>query len=81
MMNEYIVRACVIRFFQAKEDNKAVDRQIRLDERHGFIGIRGLADIFDEYEDDRDKYPNIDAFMPQIAIYFDNYAESLQSGI
>ena len=81
MMNEYIVRACVIRYFQAREDNKAVDRQIRLDEKHGFIGIRGLADIFDEYESDRDKYPSIDAFMPQIAIYFDNYTESLQSGI
>ena len=77
MMNEYIVRACVIRYLQAREDNKAVDLQIRQSEKHGFIGIRGLADIFEEYENNREKYPNIDSFFLQIAIYFEQYAKSL----
>jgi len=80
MMNEYIVRACVIRYFQEKEDINPVDRQIRRDEKQGFIGIRGLADIFKEYENNRDKYPDIDSFIPQIAIYIEQYAIHLQEG-
>ena len=80
MMNEYIVRACVIRYFHSKKDKKAVDRQIRWDEKQGFIGIRALADLFEEYEKNRDKYPNMDSFIPRIAIYFEQYAVSLSEG-
>jgi len=80
MMNEYIVHACVIRYFHSKKDKKAVDRQIRRTEQQGFIGIRALADLFEEYEKNRDKYPNMDSFIPQIAIYFEQYAVSLCEG-
>ena len=80
MMNEYIVRACVIRYFHSKKDSKAVENQIRSDENQGFIGIRALADIFEEYEKNRDKYPNMDSFIPQIEIYFEQYVASLKEG-
>jgi len=77
MMNEYIVRACVIRYFHSKKDNEAVNRQIRSNENQGFIGIRALADLFEEYEKNRDKYPNMDSFFPRIAIYLEQYVASL----
>ena len=80
MMNEYIVRACVIRYFHSKKDNKAVDKQIRSDENQGFIGIRALADLFEEYEKNRDKYPNMDSFIPRIAIYLEQYVASFNEG-
>jgi len=80
MMNEYIVRACVIRYFHSKKDKRAVDRQISRDEEQGFIGIRPFADLFEEYEENRDKYPNMDSFIPRIATYFERYAASLPEG-
>jgi hypothetical protein len=80
MMNEYIVRACVIRYFHSNKDKRAVARQITRDEEQGFIGIRPFADLFEEYEENRDKYPNMDSFIPRIATYFDRYAASLSKG-
>ena len=79
-MNEYIVRACVIRYFHSKKDNKAVKKQILSDENQGFIGIRALADLFEEYEKNRDKYPNLESFMPRIAIYLEKFSASINEG-
>lgn len=77
MMNEYIVRACVIRYFHSNKDNKAVSKQIRIDENQGFTNIRALVDIFEEYEKNRDKYPNMDSFIPRIAIFLEKNVASL----
>ena len=77
MMNEYIVRACVIRYFHSNNDNTAINRQIRFDENQGFIGILALADLFEEYEKNRDKYPNMDSFIPRITIFLEHYVASL----
>jgi len=77
MMNEYIVRACVIRYFHSNKDNMAINRQIRNDENQGFSGIQALADLFEEYEKNRDKYPNMDSFIPRIAIFLEQYVASL----
>ena len=81
MMNEYIVRACVIRYFHSNKDNKAVNRQIRIDENQGFTDIRALADLFEEYEKNRDKYLNMDSFIPRIAIFLEQYVASLNEAI
>jgi hypothetical protein len=80
MMNEYLVRACVIRYFHSKNDRRAVDRQIRRDEEQGYVGVRALADFLEEYEENRDEYPTLDSFMPQIAVFFEQYATSLRGG-
>ena len=80
MMNEYVVRACVIRYFHSKNDRRAVNRQIPRDEEMGYVGIRALADFLVEYEENRDEYPTFDSFMPRIACFFDQYAASLPGG-
>ena len=77
MMNEYIVRACVIRYFNSSKDKKADNRQIRSDENQGFIGIQSLADLFEEYEMNREIYPNMDSFIPRIAIYLEEHVASM----
>ena len=65
--------------FIQRKAKKAVDRQIRRDERQGFIGIRDHADFF-KYEMNRDKYPNMDFFVPRIATCFEQYAASVNEG-
>ena len=76
MMNEYIVRASVIRYFTSKNDMKSVDRQIRYDERNGFLGIRKLAELFEQYEMKRDTFPDFNSFLPRIADHFREFTMS-----
>ena len=80
MMNEYIVRACVIRYYHSKKNIEAIEKQVRIDEDQGFAGIKALADLFEEYEQNRDKYPNLESFMPRIAIYLEKFSASINEG-
>jgi Domain of unknown function (DUF4932) len=77
MMNEYVVRACVIRYFYSGNQWLAAWRQIRRDRKAGYAAIGDFVDLFEEYEENRDKYPDMDSFMPRIASFFDHYAASL----
>jgi len=79
MMNEYIVRACVIRYFVARNDAKSVSRQIQNDERNGFSCIRALAQSFEEYEMKRDTFPDFNSFLPRIASHFREFAISFRN--
>jgi hypothetical protein len=74
MMNEYIVRACVIRYFMAKKDMRSVKRQIKYDERYGYIDIKALSELLEEYENNRDKFTNFNSFLPRIADHFNQFA-------
>jgi hypothetical protein len=70
MLNEYLVRACVIRYLHSKDDRRAVDQRIEIDQERGFSEIRGLVDLLEEYESNRDRYRTLGDFMPKIADYF-----------
>lgn len=76
MMYEYMTRACVIRYLFSREGAKAAGNQMAYDERNGFTGIRGLVKILGEYETQRARYPDMEAFMPLVVTYFKNYAVS-----
>jgi len=78
MMNEYLVRACVIRFLHSKEDFKTINRQMKIDESKGFPKIRELVDLLERYEANRNKYSTMSDFMPVIADYFNTYAALLK---
>ena len=78
MMNEYVVRACVIRYFIAKNDMKSVNRQIQYDERNGFLDIRKLAELLEEYEKNRNKFPYFNSFFPRIADHFNQFALTIE---
>lgn len=78
MMDEYMVRACVIRYLHAKEGETAARKKIAEDEQAGFPGIRDLAELLGDYEKRREKYPDMEAFLPRIAAYFEQYAASLK---
>lgn len=73
MMRESLVRACVLRY-QLKYERGWGALQM-LDERmRSFLWIDGLFQRLGEYEADRAKYPTLDAFMPRVVDFFDEYA-------
>ncbi len=76
MMYEYLTRACVVRYLYASEGVNAARQQMNRDERYGFPAINGLVDLLNDYENNRDRYPHLEAFMPKIAEFFNQYALS-----
>ena len=77
MINEYLVRAGTIRYLRTREGRRAARRNISRDERAGFPQIGDLADLLSEYESDRERYPDLEAFLPRIVAFFDEMAEEM----
>lgn len=67
MEYENLVRACVIRYYQRNGvDENVLKRQVASEVANGFIWIDKLVDQLGVYEKNRDKYPTLSDFMPEI---------------
>ena len=74
MMYESLVRACVVRYMHTVEGEQAGRKQIQSEHARSFLWTEGLSNLLTAYEADRRTYPDLDAFMPVIAGFFDGYA-------
>lgn len=70
VMYESIVRASVVRYLIAHEDESVVENELTSNERVHFAWIRGLSDLLGEYESKRAEYPTLDSFAPRIVEFF-----------
>ena len=59
------------------ESRRAARKNIERDIMGGFTEIEGLVSLLDEYESQKDKYPDIESFLPQIKNYFEIYLGNL----
>ena len=70
MLYEMLVRACVIRYqIKDHEDEKKATASnwfSSMEKGKGFLWIDQLVDLLDKYENNRDKYPALDKFMPEV---------------
>src|ERR1035437_3747668 len=67
MNYEILVRACVIKYFQRKKENDEYVKSMIVTEKvNGFLWIEQLVDQLSIYEINRDKYPTLKDFMPEI---------------
>lgn len=73
MMRESLVRASVVRYMATTEGPEAAQRQIRNEVRRGFSWIPELSELLARYERQRDKYPTVDVFFPNIVEFFNSY--------
>ncbi len=78
MMYEYLVRACTIRYFYSKNDQKSVNRRIKIDKKEGFPAIEDLVELLDKYETNRSRYEKFIDFMPEIQLFFNSYAKQME---
>ena len=53
LLFEYIVRACTVRYFETIDGLRSARNQIAYEEKEGFGAIKGLVELFDNYENDR----------------------------
>ena len=79
MMRESMVRACVVRYVRARNGRIAAWSETQRQAGRGFEWVGGLADRLGEYESHRDRYPTLEAFMPNIVEFFNEYATKAKS--
>jgi hypothetical protein len=67
---ESLVRASVARYRLAHEGPAAANAQVAEERVNGFVWMRELYDLLGVYEANRRRYPDLDAFAPQLAAYW-----------
>ena len=67
MLCEYMVRAGVIRYFLEAGQMGVANSQIISAKGIGFIWMEELVEWLGYYENERDKYPTLNDFMPEMA--------------
>ncbi|MBL9147598.1 MAG: DUF4932 domain-containing protein [Phycisphaerae bacterium] len=77
MMYESIVRACVVRFLLERDGKDAARKEAEAQAAAGFVWVPGLAELLGTYEKDRATYPTFDAFVPEIARFFNDKAVAM----
>jgi len=78
MAFEYLVRASVNRYLLEHEDENGYRRRIEADQNQGFPGIILLTERLAEYEENRNLYPDLEAFMPRVAGCFEEILRTLR---
>ncbi len=78
LLYESMVRACAIKYLMANEGTKAVEEELAKQEKLGFFWMRDLVKELDKFEKDKKAYPNLEAFMPQLNVYFKQVAERMK---
>ena len=73
MMRESLVRACVVRYRAKNEGEDAAKKQIQSEIGNGFFWMQELSDVLIKYEQQRDKYPSLEAFFPEVVDFYNNY--------
>jgi hypothetical protein len=88
MMREILVRASVIEYYIEKVSaQEPINSMIQGEKLNGFLWIDKLVNALSDYEKQRDKYPALRDFMPQIVQLFDSlsfekvYAEYIENAI
>jgi hypothetical protein len=75
MVDESLVRAAVIVYFQEKGEESGKNLQrIREEQQHGFLWMDELVDKLKVYEAQRALYPTFPSYLPQIGLFYRDLA-------
>lgn len=74
MMRESLVRACVVRYVAATEGEAAARNEVARQQARSFHWTGELAGLLARYEEGRDQWADLGAFMPEVASFFEGYA-------
>lgn len=78
MINEALVRAAVIKYMKDHsfpEEQIALERSEQLN--RGFIWIDDLVNELENYDSQRNKYPNLESYIPRLAVSYRSYADNI----
>ncbi len=82
MVNESLVRAAVILYFEAHKDSPSdIKRKIVREEANGFVWMDKLCDLLGSYESHRNRYPTFSSFVPQVSQFYHSLAPQVTNEI
>lgn len=79
MVKESLVRAAVIKYMKDHQfDKKQIEDEIMEQVSRKFLWINELTEELENYDKQRDKYPTLESYMPNIIKAFASYADSIE---
>lgn len=80
MINESLVRASVIRYMiDNNYSQKEINEEILIQRGRKFLWIKELVDLLGNYEQNRQKYPTLESFYPEIITFYNNLEPNLKT--
>lgn len=78
MHNEALVRASVIKYFIDHGVNETeIQMMINNESNKGFIWIKGLVDELNKYDNQRNTYPTLESYLPELSRTYENFAKKI----
>ncbi len=78
MFSESLVRAAVIKYMKDHHfEKKTITKELNTQLDRGFLWTDGLVKELEKYGSNRDKYPSLESFMPEIVKFFDATASNV----
>jgi hypothetical protein len=77
LLQESLVRACVIRYRRRYEGEEVGRYVIQFEKQQGFLWMQELSDLLGEYEAHREQYPTLEDFSPRLVAFFAEAAKNV----
>jgi hypothetical protein len=78
MLSEALVRASVIKYMKDHNFKKEeIDEEIQNQLNNGFLWINELENELEKYSNQREKYPTLESYIPNIILAYKNYANNI----
>ena len=74
-LSEHIVRGATSRLAYLHIGKDTGDERVKFEISQGFNYVAEITACFEKYDQNRDKYPTLEEFYPEIASVFANLAE------
>ena len=82
VINESLVRAAVICYMLDKKySEESIRQELTIQLQRNFRWMPELVQLFRKYQSNRDKYPSLEAFYPEIIRFFNEYTEAQENKI
>lgn len=80
MLNEALVRAAVIKYMKDHKFTKQeIEEETTEQLNRGFVWIEELVSELEKYDNQRDKYPTLESYMPNLINAYHAYAENINT--
>jgi hypothetical protein len=79
MISEALVRAAVVKYMKDHHfEEEAITKELNVQLDRGFLWTGDLVEELERYDSQREKYPSLESFMPEIVKFFNATASNME---